>query len=144
MSSHTNWLGLLIMFLLPLGLGVGAFVAASRMLREGTRALTQLFGYFMLLAFVVLGYFGVSYGWALHLESKWIVANPKTRADLESCLSLYSRHKIQPTQSGWVRGYQLQPGEQMVEYWLLYNAGTPLNVVYSTNDTIVKMYPSYE
>ena len=144
MSSAFNWLGALITILAPLGLGMAVFVMASRMRCEGAKALTQVFGFLILLAFVFLGYFGASYEWALHLESKWMAANPKTRADLESCLSLYSRHKIQPTQLGWVRGYPLQPGDQMVEYWLLFNAGTPLDVVYSANDRIVKMYASYE
>jgi hypothetical protein len=82
------------------------------------------------------------YFWAVHLESQWQPANPKSKAELESYLSLYSQHDIQPQQSEWGRNYQLQPGERMIQYRLLYKA--PLDVVYAKNDQIVRIYTSYE
>ena len=36
----------------------------------------------------------------------------------------------------------LKPGERMIQYMILYRA--PLDVVYTTNDTIVAIYTSYE
>jgi len=89
--------------------------------------------------------FVVGYGpyvWASHLESKWHPANPKTRVELESFLSLYTKREIQPSQSDWGRSYKLQPGEHMIQYLLLWSA--PLDVVYTSNDTIIAIYTSYE
>lgn len=74
-----------------------------------------------------------------HVRSKVLTT---TRVQLESFLSLYSQREIQPSQSDWGRDYQLKPGERMIQYMLLYRA--PLDVVYTTNDTIAAIYTSYE
>ncbi|HTJ00037.1 MAG TPA: hypothetical protein VL527_14240 [Dongiaceae bacterium] len=78
----------------------------------------------------------------MHLEAKWTAAKPKTKAELEACLSLYSERQIQVAQSLWGRDYPLQPGERMVQYRLLYVE--PLDVVYTRSNTIVAIYTSYE
>ncbi len=61
---------------------------------------------------------------------------------MEACLSLYTAHNIRPSESLWGHEYQLGPGERMTQYRLLYVA--PLDVVYTSNDIIVKIYTSYE
>ncbi|MDB6068565.1 MAG: hypothetical protein JWR26_4773 [Pedosphaera sp.] len=82
------------------------------------------------------------YWWALHLETKIAAANPTTQAQLEAFLSLYTQREIQPSQSDWGHDYQLQPGERMTQYLLLYRA--PLDVVYTSSNTIVAIFRSYE
>jgi len=49
---------------------------------------------------------------------------------------------IQPSNSLWGHSYDLAPGERMTQYRLLYLA--PLDVVYTSNDTIAAIYTSYE
>lgn len=83
-----------------------------------------------------------SYVWALHLESKWWQAKPKTRTEMESYLALYRVKTIQPQESMWGNRHLLKPGEQMVQYMILWNA--PLDVVYDRDDRIVARYTSYE
>jgi hypothetical protein len=39
----------------------------------------------------------------------------------------YSRHSIQPAQSSCGNRDHLQPGERMVQYWLLYRPSNPLD-----------------
>ena len=84
-----------------------------------------------------LGYF-----WALHLESRWVPAAPRSRADLERHLFLYSTRIIEPRESAWGRGYQLKPNEFMLQYRLLWSA--PLDVVYDDGGMIQAIYTSYE
>lgn len=143
MSSSFNWMGVLLMFLVPLGLGIGCLLASRRIRNKWASAMVRFFGGAALIIFLLFVFFTTPYVWALHLESKWTEANPKTQAQLEACLSLYSRHEIQPAQSPWGNRVHLQPGEHMVEYWLLYSPSAPLDVIY-TNDTIAKIYLSYE
>lgn len=85
-------------------------------------------------------YLGASYGWALHLESRWRSAEPNTKADLEACLSLYLHHEIQPIESGWGSTHDLKNGEKMIQYLLLWSA--PLDVVYAAYDRVVAIYSS--
>lgn len=144
MSSSTNWVGLFLMFALPLALGFGAFRVASRFRKQWARFLARFFGGAMLTILLIFIAVGAPYFWALHLESKWEAANPKNRAELEACLSLYSRHNISPSESPWGKRRQLKPDEHMVQYWLLYSPSAPLDVVYTTNETIVAIYTSYE
>jgi hypothetical protein len=98
----------------------------------------------MLTVFLLFVAIGGPYFWALHLESKWGPTHPQTRVELESHLSIYSRHNIEPSQSPWGKGRQLQPGERIVQYWLLYSPSAPLDVIYPNNDAIVAIYTSYE
>ena len=144
MSSGSNWVGVLMTFLVPLGLGILCLWAPRKIRQPWARLLLRFFGGAALVVFLLLLITMTPYLWALHLESKWEAANPKTRAELESCLSLYSRHNIQPSQSPWANRYQLKPDEHMVQYWLLYSPGAPLDVVYTTHDAIVQIYTSYE
>ncbi|PYJ80667.1 MAG: hypothetical protein DME22_23715 [Verrucomicrobia bacterium] len=142
MSGNINWWLIIIVFVLPLSLGVVAFLTASRFQRKWARIALRTVGSILILGFLA----GVAeiapYFWALHLESKWSAAKPTTQAQLEACLSLYTQRNIQPSQSDWGHSYQLGPGERMTQYRLLYRA--PLDVVYGSNDTIVVIYTSYE
>lgn len=141
-TSSVNLLPILIVFVVPLLLGCAFIVAAFRLRRRWTRLTSGVFGSVFLTAFCFAVISFAPYVWASLLESKWYPANPKTKAELESYLSLYSRHDIQPSHSDWGRDHQLKPGERMTQYLLLWSA--PLDVVYSSNDTIVAIYTSYE
>jgi hypothetical protein len=142
MSAHGNWWPILFLFVLPLMLGAGLVVVAFRCRRKWIRIGTGTGGVLLILLFLGSVVQTAPYLWALHLESKWFPAHPATRAELESFLSLYSRHDIQPSQSYWGHDHQLQPGERMTQYLLLWRE--PLDVVYRSNDTIVAIYTSYE
>ncbi len=144
MSGGLNWGLIFVLFVLPLVLGVASLVFAGVFRRRGVRIAVRVFGSVLLLAFLAVVSEIAPYMWALHLEAKWQPASPKTKAQLESFLSLYSEREIQTTQSMWGYDYQLQPGERMIQYRLLYSASAPLDVVYTTNDTIVQIYTSYE
>jgi hypothetical protein len=142
MAGGVNWWPILIIIVLPLILGIASLVVASRFRRKAaritSRALAAIFFAGILWALILMA----PYCWALHLEAKWSAANPTTKAQLESLLSLYSEREIQTTQSMWGRDYKLQSGERMIQYRLLYNA--PLDVVYTSTNTIVAIYTSYE
>ena len=85
-----------------------------------------------------------AYLYALHLESKWNKAEPKTKADLEKYLHCYSLREIQPKESMWGNGYNLKDGERMMQYGILWNKKCPLDVVYDKDDNISAIYTSYE
>ena len=87
---------------------------------------------------------GFAYIYALHLESKWSKADPKTRADLEKYLHCYSLREIQPNDSMWGNGYELKNGERMMQYCILWNKNCPLDVVYDKDDAIRAIFTSYE
>jgi hypothetical protein len=142
MSGGTNWWTILILFVLPLTLGSAAFLFASKFRRKGARLTIRVVGSAFLLALLVSVVEIAPYLWALHLEAKWRPANPKTKAQLESFLSLYAKREIQTSQSMWGGEHQLLPGERMIQYRLLYSA--PLDVVYTRSNTIVAIYTSYE
>lgn len=137
-----NWLPIVIFFATPLALGVLFMFAAFRLRRTWARYSAGVIGLMCVLAFAASVIAFGPYMWASYLESRWRPVNPKSRAELESFLSLYSRRDIQPSQSDWGRGHQLEPGERMTQYLLLWNA--PMEVVYSSNDGIVAIYTSYE
>jgi len=141
-TSSINWLPILLVFVAPLLLGGLLVLAAFRLRRKWARVVSAVFGALFLVAFGFAVVSFAPYVWASHLESRWHPANPKTKAELESYLSLYSQHNIQPSQSDWGRSHQLQPGERMTQYLLLWSA--PLDVVYSSNDVVVAIYTSYE
>jgi len=132
----------LLAVLLPLVVGVVLLVAAFRSQRIWVKVVSLLSGIVFLATFAVVGIAIGSYLWALHLESRWYPANPKTQTELESYLSLYSVHDIQPAESEWGLDHKLQPGERMTRYLLLWAA--PLDVVYTTNNAVVTIYTSYE
>jgi hypothetical protein len=137
-----SWWPIIILFVLPLTLGMACLLVASKFRRKWARITVRIVGSVLLLAFLAAAAEVAPYLWALHLEAKWYPAKPTTKAQLESFLSLYSQREIQTSQSMWGRDYQLQSGERMIQYRLLYRA--PLDVVYTTNDTIVAIYTSYE
>lgn len=142
MSGSLNWGLILVVFVLPLLFGVASLVLAPLLRRRWARTAGRVFGSVLLLAFLVIVVEIAPYWWALHLEAKWHAAQPKSKAQLESLLSLYSEREIQPSQSMWGHDYQLRTGERMVQYRLLYNA--PLDVVSTNDNTIVAIYTSYE
>ena len=141
-GSSINWLPIIIVFVAPLALGTALIFAAFRLRKTWTRRTAGTSGLLLMLAFFAAVTCFAPYLWALHLESKWSPTNPKTKMELESFLALYSRRDIQPSQSDWGHSYQLQPRERMTQYLLLWSA--PLDVVYTSNDTIVAIYTSYE
>lgn len=83
-----------------------------------------------------------SYAYALHVESKWRSQPPSTRVELESLLGLYDSRDIEPSESQLGSGTELETGQKMVQYRLLWKA--ELDVVYDTVDTIVAIFTSYE
>ena len=142
MTGGINWWPIITLFVLPLSLGAALLLVAARFHRKWARLTARVIGSAFLLAFLAAVVEVTPYFWALHLESKWTAAKPTSKAQLESCLSLYTQRDIQPSESDWGRDYKLRPGERMTQYRLLHRA--PLDVVYSSNDTIVAMYTSYE
>jgi hypothetical protein len=140
--SSINWLPILIVFVAPLAFGTTLMFAAFRLRKKWARWTTGMAGGLFILTFLAAVVWFAPYMWASHLESRWHPTNPKTKTELESFLSLYSQRDIQPSESGWGSNHQLQPGERMTQYLLLWNA--PLDVVYTSNDTIVAIYTSYE
>jgi hypothetical protein len=142
MRSSVNWLLITFMFAFPFSMGLGLIFAAFKLRRKWVRISAAIVGTIFLVAFAFAAISFAPYVWASHLEAKWQPANPKTKAELESYLSLYTKRDIQPSQSEWGNQYQLQPGEQMTQYLLLWNA--PLDVVYTSNNTVVAIYTSYE
>lgn len=142
MSGGINWGPIILLFVLPLTLGMASLLVASRFRRKWARIAVRIVGSLLILAFLAATVEDAPYLWALHLEAKWQPAKPTSKVQLESYLSLYSQREIQTSQSMWGRDYQLQAGERMIQYRLLYSA--PLDVVYTTNDTIVAIYTSYE
>lgn len=148
MAATINW-QILIVIVVPLAFGLAAIKAASRFRRRRTQIAARFIGAAFILAFLVVAvefspYQLISTMWAYHLQPKWEAANPQTKAQLEACLSLYSKREIQPSQSAWAQGLypELGPGERMLRYRLLYRA--PLDVVYRSNDTIAVILTSYE
>src|SRR5512133_2477335 len=100
-TSSINWLPILIVFVAPVALGAVLVIAAFRFRRKWARWASGITGASFLLLFLAAVIWFAPYVWALHLESKWHPANPKTKAELESFLSLYSQRDIQPSQSDW-------------------------------------------
>ena len=84
----------------------------------------------------------VAYLYALGLEVRWSRADPQTKEGLEKYLWLYSEHVISPGDSEWGSGYELRPGERMVQYLILWRA--PLDVVYDSANRIQAIFTSYE
>jgi len=142
MHNSTNWLPIVVIFILPLCLGIGLIFAAFKLRHRWTRFIAGIVGSIFVVCFVAAVMIFVPYMWASHLEFKWSPAQPKTRSELEPYLSLYSQRDIQPVQSEWGGNHVLEAGERMTQYLLLWSA--PLDVVYSSNDTIVAIYTSYE
>ncbi len=142
MSGSLNWGLIFVVFVLPLVLGVASLFSARVFRRLWARIAVPIICSVLLLACFAVVAEIAPYLWALHLEAEWYPANPKTKAQLESFLSLYSVREIRASQSMWGHDYQLQPGERMMQYRLLYRA--PLEVVYTSSNTIVAIYTSYE
>jgi hypothetical protein len=140
MSSY--WVLIFVVFVMPLLLGVGLLVASSRMRRRGTRVAALIGGVFCLLVFAFYAVLTGPYVWALHLESKWRPADPQTRLEMESFLSLYSQREIDIDTSPWARGSEFNPGDRMIRYSVLL--GAPLDVVYTRDDLVVGIFTTYE
>ena len=128
----------ILFLLLVFGLGLLAMEIRRGWARVAARVTGSVFIMVFLAALAMMS----PYFWALHLETKWRTAKPATKAELEACLSLYTKGDIQPSNSIWGHEYQLGDGERMTQYRLLYLA--PLDVVYRSDDRIVAMYTSYE
>ena len=131
----------LLVIVAPLVVGIALLLFARRFKKDWAKVISGISGSISLLVFLFYLFAIGPYLWALHLESKWRPANPETRAELESMLSLYTKRDILPEQSGWGRDHKLQSGERMTRYSLL---GSPLDVVFTSNDGTVAIYTSYE
>jgi len=83
-----------------------------------------------------------AYIYALRLEHYWLAADPQTRQELETHLSLYSTRQIQTEESSWGNYYQLAENERMIQYRILWKA--ELDVVYDDRDNVVMILTSYE
>lgn len=132
---------LLAFILAPLVFG-GFLLVLVR--RPGKGRVTSIAGLSAGLALVVSLFLllsGGTYLWALHLEGKWRAADPKTKADLESHLALYTARRISPAESAGNGLHPFQPDERMIRYSLL---GEPLDVVFRKDDTIAAIYTTYE
>lgn len=143
MKETSSMLLIIVLFLcLPLVVVLTTFYLArmvkSRWAKGGLMALGSGLTLWIVFFLVV----NMPYLWALHLESKWMVAHPKTRTEMESHLSLYSMREIQPAQSGWGSKHVLLEGDQMIQYMLFWTQ--PLEVVYDKNDRMIASYTSYE
>lgn len=134
-----------LVFLLPSALlftvGIVTYFAMRRLRRRWLRAIAGVASTALLLIAAYSLIF-LPYGWALHLESKWRPANPKSRTELESHLSLYTKCDILPEVSAWGRDHKFRQGERMTRYSLL--GLLPLDVVYASDDEIVTIYTTYE
>lgn len=129
------------MFLLfgiaPAVVGIAMVLVARRARRPWARITAGGLGAISLLfcayCLVAVG----PYLWALHLESKWRPAKPRTLAELESKLSGYTKTEIPPGGSF----HKLGEGERMTRYSLL---GAPLDVVHSPDERILAIHTTYE
>jgi len=141
-TSSINWLPILIVFVAPFAIGVTMVLVSFRLRKNWIRWTTRATGLFFLCGFLAAVVSNAPYLWARHLEARWQPADPKTKVELESFLSLYSQRDIQPSESDWGSHHQLKSGERMTQYLLLWNA--PLEVVYTSSNTIVEIHTSYE
>ena len=131
----------LIVIVAPLIAGIVLLILARRFRKDWAKITAGISGFLSLLIFLFYLFAAGPYLWALHLEARWRPADPKTRAELESMLSLYTKSDILPEQSSWGRDHHLQSGDRMTRYSLM---GSPLDVVYTSSDAIVAIYTSYE
>lgn len=131
----------LLLVVAPLLVGVALLILAWRVKWGWAKVVAGISGSFSLLVFLFYLFAAGPYLWALHLESKWRPVNPKTLAELESKLSLYTKKDISREQSGWGSDHKLRSGERMTRYSLL---GAPLDVVFNGDNGIVRIYTSYE
>ena len=83
-----------------------------------------------------------AYIYASMLENSWSRANPRTMAELESHLSLYSKKPVDVSASEWAPNYELKDGERMIQYTILGAAN--MEVVYDENDAVITIITSYE
>lgn len=83
-----------------------------------------------------------AYLYAVHLEDQWTRARPKTMAQFESYMSLYSKREVHPSASGWAPNYMLKEGEKMVQYTIL--GAADMEVVYDKHNNVVSIITSYE
>lgn len=140
--SSMNGSAVSLLFVVPLLLGTGLIIAALRYRQKWVRWFAGTGGVAFVVVFLVTVSGSAPYLWALHLESKWSPAKPRSEVELESYLSLYSKKEIQPSESAWGCEHRLQAGERMIQYLLLWSA--PLDVVYSSDGELVAIYTSYE
>ena len=91
---------------------------------------------------VILNASTISYLWAGVLEVRWSKADPKTRREMESYLSLYRISEINPFESSWGKLHVMRDGDRMLRYVILWDA--PLDVVYDRDDRVQAIYTSYE
>jgi len=139
MSLH--FITYIVLIAVPLIVGIVLLILALRFkLRFAGTETGMASIIFLPLVLFGLVMFG-PYMWALHLESRWRPANPKTLAELESMLSLYTKKEIVPEQSERGPNYKLEPGEQMIRYSIL---GQPLDVTFTHDQQIVSIHTAYE
>ncbi len=127
---------------LPFVVGVGLFLASQRPRRLRYQLVFTVTGSFCLLGSLFYTWALSPYIWALHLEAQWRPAKPESKIEMESYLSLYTQREIVPSDLDWNPSLKLKEGERMVRYAILQRA--PLDVVYTSDDTLVSIYTTYE
>lgn len=146
MSSNATIIQAVIIWILiyaaPLFLCIVAFLAASRISRTWAKAVVNIAGLAALASFLYIFMSATPYLWACYLESQWKSANPQTREEMESHLSLYKAKEILPTESSWGKYHTLRDGDKMIQYMILWSA--PLDVVYDQENKLIAAYTSYE
>ena len=134
----------MIAFLSVVPFVLGVSLLLGRMMLRGPKL--RLVALWVGICFLAVGMFFYGaigpYLWALHLETKWMEAEPKTKSEMESYLSLYSEKEISFDTPGWGMDHPIKPGERMVRYSILL--GAPLDVVYTDDDNLVAVYTTYE
>jgi hypothetical protein len=83
-----------------------------------------------------------AYVYACSLEDLTLSAD--TRSEMEGIVRLSSSREIQPEDSSWGNGYALRPGEEMVQYHILWHDACPLDVVYDEAGRVQAVFTSYE
>ncbi len=70
-----------------------------------------------------------SYCMALAMEPLWLGQGIKTRGQLERRLFFTRSRPIDPSDSMWGHVHRLKPGDQMIQYGIMWNFDCPLDVV---------------
>ncbi|MCI5122186.1 MAG: hypothetical protein D3908_13540 [Candidatus Electrothrix sp. AUS4] len=90
---------------------------------------------------IIAGYL-LPYAVADYQYEKLIAKNNLTKQDVENSFFLYSGKEINIKDSMWGKNYQLSTGEYCWQYMILWTE--PIDIVYDTNNKVMKIFASYE
>jgi hypothetical protein len=131
-----------LLFILPILVAVIATIGFIKWRNRWLRGVSAALAALSLAATLYLAWEATPYFYACYLESQWRAGKPKTQEELESYLSLYREQEIDISQSLWGKHHELQEGERMVQYLIMWRE--PLDVVYNSSNQIVRIFTSYE